>query len=65
MDKTIRRVVDVAEQDAETYRYWQGRSIGERLIAISEMSAVAYAAKEVADGHDAGSARVLVRVERP
>ncbi len=65
VDKTIRRVTDIEEQDAENYRYWQGLSIGERIIAISEMSAAAYAAEGVEDGHDAGSARVLVRVERP
>ena len=65
MDKTIRRVVDVVEQDAENYRYWQGLSIGERIIAISEMSAGAYAAEEGRNEHDARPARVLVRVERP
>jgi hypothetical protein len=43
MDKTIRRVTDIEEQQAETYRYWQSQSIGARLIAVSELSQEAYA----------------------
>ena len=43
MDKTIRRVTDLEEQQAETYRYWQSRPIGERLIAVCELSDAAYA----------------------
>ena len=43
MDKTIRRVSDFEEQQAETYRYWQNRPIGERLRAVCELSEAAYA----------------------
>jgi hypothetical protein len=43
MDKTIRRITDPEEQATETYRYWQGRSVGERLIAVCELSEAAYA----------------------
>ncbi len=43
MDKTIRRVTDPEEQQAETYRYWQSRPVGERLIAVCELSEAAYA----------------------
>lgn len=43
MDKTLRRVTDVEEQQAETYRYWQSRPIGERLLAVCELSEAAYA----------------------
>jgi hypothetical protein len=32
MDKTIRRVTDPDEQQAESYRYWQSLSVGERLM---------------------------------
>jgi hypothetical protein len=42
MDKTIRRVTDLEEQEAETYRYWQSRPIGERLVAVCELSEAAY-----------------------
>jgi hypothetical protein len=43
MDRTIRRVTDLEEQEAETYRYWQSRPIGERLVAVCELSEAAYA----------------------
>jgi len=48
MDKTIRRLTDPHgagrdEQLRETYRYWQSRSVGERLIAVCELSESAYA----------------------
>lgn len=42
MDKTIRRVTDLEEQQVETYRYWQSRPVGERLIAVCELSQAAY-----------------------
>ena len=42
MDKTIRRVTDLEEQEAETYRYWQSRTVGERLVAVCELSHEAY-----------------------
>jgi hypothetical protein len=42
MDKTIRRITSTEEQDAETYRYWQRRPVGERLLAICELSQAAY-----------------------
>lgn len=42
MDKTIRRVTDLEEQQLETYRYWQSRPVGERLIAVCELSQAAY-----------------------
>ena len=37
MDKTIRRVTDPIEQELETLRYWQSRSVGERLVAVCEL----------------------------
>jgi hypothetical protein len=43
MDKTVRRVTDPAEQELETYRYWQSRPVGERLVAVCELSEAAYA----------------------
>jgi hypothetical protein len=42
MDKTIRRVTDLEKQEEETYRYWQSRSVGERLLAVCELSQTAY-----------------------
>jgi len=46
MDKTIRKVTDLEEQQAETYRYWQNRPVAERLAAVCELSEAAYAFKE-------------------
>jgi len=43
MDKTIRRVTDIEQQQAETYRYWQSRPVGERLLAVCELSESTYA----------------------
>ena len=43
MEKIIRRVTDPEEQEMETYRYWQSRPIGERLLAVCELSEAAYA----------------------
>ena len=52
MDKTLRRVTDLDEQQSETYRYWQSQSIGARLIAVSELSQEAYAfAAALKEGH--------------
>ena len=42
MDKTIRRVTDPEEQELETYRYWQSRPVGERLLAVCALSDAAY-----------------------
>ncbi|MGA2571978.1 MAG: hypothetical protein ABSF23_15815 [Terracidiphilus sp.] len=42
MDKTIRRVTDLEKQQAETYRYWQSQPVGDRLIAVCELSEAAY-----------------------
>jgi hypothetical protein len=68
MDKTLRRVTDPDEQQAETYRYWQSRSIGERLIAVSELSQEAYAFaaafKGVSAHDEQGLSRHPARIQR-
>jgi hypothetical protein len=46
MDKTIRKVTDLEEQQAETYRYWASRPVAERLAAVCELSESAFAFKE-------------------
>jgi hypothetical protein len=43
MDKTLRRVTDLKEQRAETYRYWRSRPPAERFLAVWETAAAAYA----------------------
>lgn len=66
--RTIARIRDEQQQQAETYRYWQTRSIGERLTAVWEVSEAAYAFKAAFGGatlNDAkGSERIITRVQR-
>jgi hypothetical protein len=42
MDKTIRRATDLELQQDETYLYWQSRPVGERIVAVIELSQAAY-----------------------
>jgi hypothetical protein len=62
MDKTIRRVTDPEEQELATLRYWQSRPIGERLIAVCELSEAAYA---FARGFKGEQAHDDERLQRP
>ncbi|MFZ0393170.1 MAG: hypothetical protein WCF17_05710 [Terracidiphilus sp.] len=68
MDKTLRRVTDIEEQDAETYRYWQSRPVGERLVAVCELSEAAYAFvagfKGAPTHDDQGLQRPAARIQR-
>jgi hypothetical protein len=68
MDKTLRRVTDLDEQQAETYRYWQSQPIGARLIAVSELSQEAYAFaaafKGVSAHDEQGLSRHPARIQR-
>ena len=43
MEKTIRRITDLEGQQAETFRYWQSRQVGERPVAVVELSETSYA----------------------
>jgi hypothetical protein len=62
MDKTVRKVTDLDEQQAETYRYWQSRSDSERMNATWEFTLEMYRAR----GLDApGLQRSIVRIQRP
>lgn len=64
MDKTIRTYTRFDDMKADEYRYWQGRSVQERMDAVSEMSAVQYAMKGVVSDVTRLQ-RTLVRVQRP
>ncbi len=67
-DKTIRRVTDLEQQQAETNRYWQSLSVGDRLSAVWDASEAAYgfaAAFKGAPVNDAkGSERAITRLQR-
>jgi hypothetical protein len=63
MDRSIRRVTDPKAQRMESYRYWQSRTVPERMKAVEEVIREAYFAKGV-DLDDRPSDRRLVRVIR-
>jgi hypothetical protein len=64
MDKTVRIVTDLDEQQAETYRYWQSVSDAERMDATWELSLQMYRLGGlVEDGQE--FQRSVVRVQRP
>jgi hypothetical protein len=68
-DKTIRRVTDLEQQQAETNRYWQSLSVGDRLSAVWDASEAAYAFAAAFKGvpvDDAkGPDRAITRLQRP
>jgi hypothetical protein len=64
MAKTIKKFTSHAEQKAETYRYWRSRTPAERLLAVWEATATAYAFKGVKYDPTRRSEATLTRVER-
>ena len=68
VDKTVRRITKPEQQQAETYRYWQSLTIGDRLSAVWDASEAAYAFAAAFKGvpvDDAqGSERVITRLQR-
>jgi len=68
MDKAVRRVTDLVEQQAETYRSWASRSASERCQATWELSRDTYRDYYRHKGivwDEEGSARSLTRIQRP
>jgi hypothetical protein len=63
MDKTIRRITDFKEQQAETYRYWQGRTAAERMEAVAEIVRDVYWMKGI-DIDSLPTDKTIVRIER-
>ena len=63
MDKTIRKVTDLAEQQAETYRYWQSVSDSDRMNATWEFTLEMYRMKGLVQDAQ-GLQRSLVRIQR-
>jgi hypothetical protein len=45
-NRAVRKVSSVEEQEAENYRYWQSIPVGDRLIAVCELTEAAYAIRE-------------------
>ncbi len=68
MEKNLRKVTDLVEQQAETYRYWQSRSSSERFEATWELSRDLYTQYYRQRGipeYVEGSARSITRIQRP
>jgi hypothetical protein len=69
VDKTIRRVTDPKQQEAETYHYWQSLPVGDRLSAVWDVSAAAYAFAAAYKGTPPYDARrlqrTIKRIQRP
>jgi hypothetical protein len=63
MDKSVRKVTDLAEQQAETYRYWQSRSDSERMNATWEFTLEMYRMKGLVQDAQ-GLQGTLVRIQR-
>ena len=63
MDKTIRKVTDLAEQRAETYRYWRSRPSSERFEATYQHSVALYRQKGIVSNGE-GSTRSFARIQR-
>jgi hypothetical protein len=63
MDKTVRKVTDLDEQQSETYRYWQSVSDSERMNATWEFTLEMYRMKGLVKDAQ-GLQRSLVRIQR-
>jgi 2-oxoglutarate dehydrogenase complex dehydrogenase (E1) component-like enzyme len=63
-DRTIRKFSSHQEQQAETYRYWQSRSAGERLAAVWDATLAAWSVKGFRYDASQRSQRTLTRIQR-
>jgi hypothetical protein len=66
--RTLQRVEDPERQGLETMRYWQSRSVGERLTAVWDLSEAAYSFAASFRGVRTDDAerpqRSLIRIQR-
>jgi hypothetical protein len=64
MDKTIRKFSSHEEQKAEVNLYWQTQSAGQRLAAVWNATASAYAFKGISYDPTRRSEATLTRIQR-
>ena len=62
--RVVRKVSSVEEQEAENYRYWQSIPVGDRLIAVCELTEAAYAIRKLGQNANQGHERTHTRVQR-
>lgn len=46
-NRMIRKIINLQDQEAENYRYWQSLPIGDRLAAVCEVTEAAYSLQKV------------------
>jgi hypothetical protein len=63
--KNIRKFSSHEDQKAEINRYWQSRPVGERLAAVWDATAAAYAFKGINYDPTRRSEATLTRIQRP
>ena len=63
-DRTIRKFASHEAQKAESLRYWQTRSPGERLVAVWEATLAAWSVKGYRYDASQRSERTLTRIQR-
>jgi hypothetical protein len=63
-NRTIRKFSSHAEQKAEVNRYWQSQSTGQRLAAVWDATAAAYAFKGISYDPTRRSEATLTRIQR-
>ena len=63
-NRVVRKVTSVEEQEAENYRYWQSIPVGDRLVAVCELTEAAYAIREIGQNANQGHERTHPRVQR-
>jgi hypothetical protein len=64
MEKSVRVYRSLDEMKADEYRYWQCRPVWERMDAVEELNAAAYAVKGIVVGRlDKTVVRIIRRSE--
>ena len=63
-NRVVRKVTSVEEQEAENYRYWQSIPVGDRLVAVCELTEAAYAIRELDQNANKRHERTHTHVQR-
>lgn len=63
MEKVVRKYTSHKDMKADEYRYWQSRTVEDRMNAVSELTTVAYALKD--RPHVSRLQEPLIRLPRP
>jgi hypothetical protein len=61
--RCVRKVASAEEQEAENYRYWQSIPVGDRLIAVCELTEAAYAIRKLGRNANKGHERTNTHLQ--